>query len=495
MPSVAELIADLLVGAGAGRLFVAPGAGPASLLAAASARGLAPVACPRASAAVAMAAVTGALTERPGVALTGGDPADAAGLALARDSRAPVVLVVPPAPAGEAGAAGGVKGRVRLTPDSAARGTAHALQLALAEPRGAVRLELAEAVAGRAAAPVALALTPPPAAPPDEAALARAAERLVAAVRPLVVAGGDCRRSDAAWLRAFAEAMPAPVLTTPRGKGALPEPHPLAMGVLGGGAPAEPLLERADLLVAVGVDPAELAAAPWATGRPLLSLARASAAAPGAPPEVEVQGEPAAALELLAPRLARPRAADWDVAWLDRVRRRRAPAGGADGALGAARAVALLRELSPAGTIAAVDHGVALAAALAHWAALEPGECLLPARGGEPGLAVASAVAARLACPDREALCVLGGPGLLAGAPELAMAGAAGLPILVLLLDEGAAGATAPDWLGLGRALGLRGWRAGDEPGLRDAVGAARASRGPALVQARLAPAPPRRGV
>jgi len=48
---------------------------------------------------------------------------------------------------------------------------------------------------------------------PDAADLDRAAAMIRQAKRPVVVAGLQCRGAEAKWLRAFAEALPAPVLS------------------------------------------------------------------------------------------------------------------------------------------------------------------------------------------------------------------------------------------------------------------------------------------
>ena len=84
----------------------------------------------------------------------------------------------------------------------------------------------------------------------------REAAALVRASRsPLIVAGGGVIYSDAtAALRAFAEAAGIAVAETQAGKGALPEPHPLAVGGIGatGTRAANVLARDADLVIAVG---------------------------------------------------------------------------------------------------------------------------------------------------------------------------------------------------------------------------------------------------
>ena len=92
-------------------------------------------------------------------------------------------------------------------------------------------------------------------APADPSELARAAELLKAAKRPLIVAGGGVLYSQAGdALRAFADRHGIPVAETQAGKGSLPWDHPLNAGALGvTGAPAaNTLAADADLVLSVG---------------------------------------------------------------------------------------------------------------------------------------------------------------------------------------------------------------------------------------------------
>src|SRR5262249_56386966 len=65
-----------------------------------------------------------------------------------------------------------VKGSVIVSADSASHWIAHAAQLALAEPRGPVHLDLPADVAAQAAVPLAANVMPTAAPPPPPAALA-----------------------------------------------------------------------------------------------------------------------------------------------------------------------------------------------------------------------------------------------------------------------------------------------------------------------------------
>ncbi len=90
---------------------------------------------------------------------------------------------------------------------------------------------------------------------PEPAALARAAEILSQARKPLIVAGGGVIYSEASdALRQFAEATGIPVADTQAGKGALAWDHPCAAGGVGAtGSPvANALAREADVVLGIG---------------------------------------------------------------------------------------------------------------------------------------------------------------------------------------------------------------------------------------------------
>jgi 3D-(3,5/4)-trihydroxycyclohexane-1,2-dione acylhydrolase (decyclizing) len=89
----------------------------------------------------------------------------------------------------------------------------------------------------------------------DIGLLLEAARRIRESRRPLIIAGGGVIYSEASEaLRQFVDATGIPVGETQAGKGALPEPHPLAVGGIGAtGTQVANLLARdADLVIVVG---------------------------------------------------------------------------------------------------------------------------------------------------------------------------------------------------------------------------------------------------
>jgi 3D-(3,5/4)-trihydroxycyclohexane-1,2-dione acylhydrolase (decyclizing) len=90
---------------------------------------------------------------------------------------------------------------------------------------------------------------------PDAASVARAAETVRSAERPLCVAGGGVIYSEASEaLRCFAELTGIPVAETQAGKGSLVYDHPQAVGAIGvtGTTAANKLARTADVVIGVG---------------------------------------------------------------------------------------------------------------------------------------------------------------------------------------------------------------------------------------------------
>ena len=103
--------------------------------------------------------------------------------------------------------------------------------------------------------------------------LAQVRKLLAAAERPLIVAGVDALDASEA-VCAAAERLGAPVITTYKAKGLLPEDHPLALGGAGLSPKADgillPLVRQADVILALGYDPIEMRIGwrnPWDANR------------------------------------------------------------------------------------------------------------------------------------------------------------------------------------------------------------------------------------
>ncbi|MGO9909198.1 MAG: thiamine pyrophosphate-binding protein [Solirubrobacteraceae bacterium] len=125
-------------------------------------------------------------------------------------------------------------------------------------PSGPVYLEIPVDVlrAEAGGAPIGpLEPQPPERRPVSAAALTEATTLLAGAQSPVIWAGGGVLRSGAqAQLRALAERLDAPVVTTFMGKGAIDETHPLAVGSGCDEAAVLELLSEADVVLAIGTE-------------------------------------------------------------------------------------------------------------------------------------------------------------------------------------------------------------------------------------------------
>lgn len=474
--TVAAVVADGLARAGARRLFAAAGA-PAVLTAAARARGLSVVEVTGAAAACIMAAVTGELDDAPGaavVSLADGVTAAVDGAAHATRDRAPMILVSDGA--ADARLLEPVT-KASLVADAASAGhwIAHAAQLSMAVPRGAVHLAVRDDVATAPTLPVAAACRRPPLPAPTPPTLDALADAMATAMRPVLVAGLEVAEGDAKWVRALAETLPAPVITTSKGKGAMPEPHPLALGLL---VPGHPLAARADLLVALGVDPVEVVPGAWPAGVPTAHVSAVAAGDALYRPVVDVVADIGLVIEELAPRLRARTRADWDVAELDRLKR--ALPTGASGTPGLTRrrVVRVVREATPAGTIATLDIPVPDA-----WQSVAPRELLIPNGVATAGFALPAAIAAVLAREDRRVVAIGAASGVVSMAAELSTLARFRLPIVVVVLDQEGTGAAL---LEPARAAGVVPSIAEDEPAFAASFSRAWAAARPAMIVARV---------
>jgi len=419
--TVADVLVDGLVRAGVARLFATPDTSP-DLGAAAGRRALPIVTVPDATSAAVLAAVTGEVGDAPGAMLAtlADAPGLGRGLAHAQRDRAPLVVIT------DAGADAGllapvVKASLVVEAASAGHWIAHAANLAMGDPRGPAHLIVDRRIAGDAALPVATSYRRPPLPPPDSKDLQALGDSLAAADRPLLVTGLECGPDDARWIRSFAEALPAPVLATSKGRGALADPHPLALGALTADHRA---LALADLVVLVGVDASEL---PPGVLDPAARVARIGRSPwPDDRLVAQTLGDLALSIEELAPRVRGRSPADWDVAAVDRIKRDGVQAGEASPV---APLVALAREATPAGTLVTGEGPV-----VAAWLAVAPRETLSPLGPAPPGYAVLAAVAAQLAHRDRRVVAFTTTRGLAASAT---LPGGVGgrLPIVVVTLD------------------------------------------------------------
>ncbi|WP_406508540.1 thiamine pyrophosphate-binding protein [Streptomyces sp. NBC_00212] len=265
-----------------------------------------------------------------------------------------------------------------------------------------------------------------------------AAELMANAARPVIIAGGGVVRADASGkLRALAEKLDAPVVTTFGGKGAFPWEHPLSLQSWLEDRHTTDFLEDADVLLVVGSGLGELSSN-YHTFQPrgrIIQIEADLGKLESNHPALGIHADARIALQALLETV--PERTDATAA--ERVRtvlaKVRARIDAQD--LGEERRIlAAVREALPAGAPSFWDMTI-----LAYWAwSAWPGAMHSAQGAGGLGYGFPAALGAAVADPGRPVLAVSGDGGAMYSIAELATAKQYDLPVTWLIVDDGGYG-------------------------------------------------------
>jgi acetolactate synthase-1/2/3 large subunit len=353
---------------------------------------------------------------------------------------------------------------------------------------------------------------------PDTRAISRAAEAIMRAERPVLYVGGGIVNSGAAdELLAFAETLRLPVTPTLMGLGGFPSAHPLCLNMLGmhGTYAANMAVAESDLLIAVGVrfddrvtgklatfaphaqiihieiDPANIGK----TVAPTLSItadAREALAALSA--EVCARGEQA-----IASSIARR------AAWWERLRewQREQPLrfSGSAEQIKPQSVIRELHRLTRGEAIITTDVGQHQMWAAQFYPFTRARQWITSGGLGTMGFGLPAAIGAQMAFRDQLVVAVVGDGGFQMTNQELATAVQYGLPVKILIMNNGYLGmvrqwqemfyeraysevdiSVAPDFVKLAEAYGAGGFRATRPEELAPTLEAALAYKGVAVI-------------
>lgn len=550
MTSVADLIAARLREAGVVTLFGMPGGGTNLDLIDAAGRAGLPFVLTATETGGALAAVAQAeITGRPGACLTTLGPGVTSvvnGVACAYLDRAPLLVLTDRYP--EHGAAFEhqrldhrallapvTKWSATLSSDNVDDVLEEAIERAMAGPPGPVHIDVPSDVdvvaspqssVGQSQSPVgqsqspggsrdAAALARPPTDDPrlttddfrlttDDLRLTTDDWRLMTdARRPLLLVGLGARRpADASAIRAFCSTHRLPAMVTYKAKGVVADDDPHFAGVFTNGAIEQPILARADVFVAVGLDPVELLPRPWTHRQPIVSIASWRVDDRHVPCAAQFVGDIAAGLQRIGERLTN---VEWDLEGLREVvashRRRLLTTGDRltpDHVVQAAAA-------SAPGVRVAVDAGAHMFPATMLWPVAAPTGMLVSNGLSTMGFALPAAIGAALADRSRPVMALTGDGGLLMCAGELLTAAREGLRVVTVVLSDASlsliavkqhqrglapAGVSLGDvaWCALAESLGVSAHFAATAAELERALAEALECSGPSLIEAHVDP-------
>jgi len=340
--------------------------------------------------------------------------------------------------------------------------------------------------------------------PADPERIAAAARLLHQARRPVLYVGGGVVKSDShAALRELAELAQAPVTTTLMARGAFPDSHPLALGMPGmhGTYAAVTALQECDLIVALGARFDDRVTGKLAAFAPKAKVVHAdidpAEIGKNRAPDVAIVGNLRAVLPELVVAMravvngAGPgRTAEWlatTAGWKRSYPLRYTQA--TDGPLKPQHVVERLSALTGGNAILVAGVGQHQMHASQHYTFTKPRSWINSGGAGTMGFAVPAAMGAQIGRPGELVVAIDGDGCFQMTAQELATCAIEGVPIKVLIFNNGFLGmvrqwqelfyderysevhlgATIPDYVKLADAYGCVGLRC-EQPSDVDAV-------------------------
>jgi acetolactate synthase-1/2/3 large subunit len=526
MPTVAEALVDCLLDAGIDTVFGLPGGETVEILDAIRRKGLRFVLTHRESSAVFMASATARLSGRPAACLTTLGPGATnavTGVAHAYLDRAPVIVITAQTPERliphhthqvidlDGLFAPITKATTALQPKHAAQTLRRAIQLVQSGRPGPVHLRIAN---DEAAKPVEesedsrepLFQEPEPETGPE---INEAGDILAHSRRPAILAGlGLEPERPYSELLHLAEAIGAPVIVTPKAKGAVSDAHPLAAGTIGltRTDPVYEVVDDADCVIMVGFDVVELVK-PWEHTVPVVWIAPWANHDPTLPTATEIVGRMKPALTRLASTRV-SRAAGWGAQRVSAHRQKHAlrnRMSSTTAALTPQAALRVLRKVLPPETVLTTDVGSHKIFYCLEWPAFIPNRFLVSNGLSSMGYGLPAAIAASLVYGHSPVVCVTGDAGLVMNLGELNTLVRLNAPVTVVVFKDNALDLIrshqnrlgkptfgtefrAPDFVGVAAAHDIRAHRASNEEALTEALKRCTESEHPALVEVEIDP-------
>jgi acetolactate synthase I/II/III large subunit len=339
-----------------------------------------------------------------------------------------------------------VKASFRATPATADLVIDKAIAFATSGRPGPVHVDVPISVAEGPAGDGPLTISPHPSLgiPVAGPELDAARALLSKAVRPLIIAGLDVvNQGSNQAVQAFCECLGAPLITTYKGKGLIPETHALSLGAAGLSPKADklllPLIEAADLVILAGYDPIEMRVNwrnPWLASKPVIDIV--AEALPHGMHSVTHQfvGDVGATLDRLRDGLPKNRSA-WPGGEPSRTQAALKAAFAPPDTWGPGLVFRTLREVLPRETIATADSGAHRILVSQMWTSHVPRAMLQSSALCTMGCAVPLAMGFKLGRPDAPVIAFVGDAGLEMGLGELATLRDLGMQVIIcVLVDE-----------------------------------------------------------
>lgn len=348
----------------------------------------------------------------------------------------------------------------------------------------------------------------------------QAVEMMKSAKRPILYVGGGIIASHSEEeLRSVAEALQIPVVTTLMAKSAFPSSHPLNLGHVGmhGSKFANYAVTNADLLVAVGARFSDRVTGKLADFAPEAKVIHVDVdpaeIGKNRIPQIPIVGDAKVVLAGMKEQLDKGGYEPQTKEWLEQIEewRSRHPfyspgLVALNGSISPEGSLDLLSDmLDPNNSIVTTEVGQHQMWAAQHIDREVPRTFLTSGGLGTMGFGFPAAIGAKVACPDKQVVCVAGDGSFQMNLQEMATAKAEGINVKVLLMNNSALGMVhqwqnlfydkrysetllpdIPDFVKLCEAYGWGGKRVSKPEELEDAFRWLLDYDGPALLDMRI---------
>jgi acetolactate synthase-1/2/3 large subunit len=333
---------------------------------------------------------------------------------------------------------------------------------------------------------------------PSASALRRLKALLAKARHPILLVGVGARRAaDARSLDALCRKRGVPAMVTYKAKGVVPDRHPWFAGVFMNASIDQAVVARADLIIGLGLDPVELLPKPWPFKAPVISLCPWATADGQVRFALKVVIEVRAAIDALRSGLT---TSGWHHADVAAARRTQLAALDIPGnGMTAQQAIRVLAAHLADTHRLTVDAGAHMLPATMMWPCRKPHGLLISNGLATMAFSLPAAIGAAVADPKTPVVAFIGDGGLLMCAGELRTASREKLSIITVVFNDSSlslieikqiarrlppAGVAlgSVDWAAVATGMGVAGFRARNEAELGEAIGRARATEGPSLV-------------
>ncbi len=346
----------------------------------------------------------------------------------------------------------------------------------------------------------------------------REAARLIEKARKPIIITGQGVLLSGAWddLKDLAEKTNIPVITTLLGISGFPERHPLSLGFLGmhGWVHSNYAVHNSDLVIAIGMRMDDRACGKFAGFAPQARIVHVdidpAEIGKNVRVDVPIVGDVARVLARLTPEIdadALQNHDEWIAqirAWREQYPPKQYPENTPE--LYQPQVIQALYRATRGQAIVVADVGQHQMFAAQQYLYDEPYSYITSGGLGTMGYSLPAAIGAQMARPDKQVWCVIGDGCFQMTLQELAVASAHRVPVKIALLNNEYLGMVrqqqqvqyrgnlvevdlsgGPDYIKLAQAYGIPAWRVTEPDQVSEAIGAATAYPGPAMIEFRVA--------